>query len=222
MPAESEIVVYEETFEMAPRQRLVHSLGNTIFRDIEGEFLGLSYKALSVAEYPIADEEELFAPIPLPIAALHLQGAVPVESGKAASGEVSPLGGHSFVPAIGNTSLTWMNLGNEFETMIEVFNPGLVPSTMNVTFKDDQGNLVYMLENLVVQPGTGYHELRSDLLRDDILAANEDLDANAVLRVDLKRKTGSGFYTKVTTFRGNDFGVINPAVWTIPDDGIEF
>jgi len=106
--------------------------------------------------------------------------------------------------------------------MIEVFNPGLVPSTMNVTFKDDQGNLVYMLENLVVQPGTGYHELRSDLLRDDILAANEDLDANAVLRVDLKRKTGSGFYTKVTTFRGNDFGVINPAVWTIPDDGIEF
>jgi hypothetical protein len=218
----TEIVVFEETVELGPRQRVIHALGTTLFKDLEGDFQILRYRALSVNEYPVEDEEGAFAPKLLSVAAIHLQGAVQVDVGKAASGEVSPLGGHGFVPTIGNTSLAWLNLGDEFETMIEVFNPGLVPSTLNIIFKDALGNPLYILEDLVLNPGMGFHELRSDLLRDELLAMNEDLPADAVLRVEFKRKSGSGFFTKTTTFRGKDFAVINPAVWTIPDDGIEF
>jgi hypothetical protein len=220
--ATTEVVVVEEVVAMQPLERLVHALGVTLFEEVEGEFLGLRYLALSEAEYPVVDEEDAFAPVPLPVVCIHLQGTLPGVAEKAVTGEVSPLGGHGLVPTIGNASLFWMNLGEEFETLLEVFNPGPVPSTITVTFKDSQGKTVFALEDLILGPGSGYHDLRSDLLRDNILALNEDLGPDAVLRVEIRRQSGYGFFTKATTFRGKDFAVVNPPVWTIPDDEIEF
>jgi hypothetical protein len=222
----SEVVVIKESVEIPALARAVHALGVTLFKDVDGEMLGLRYHALSVEEYPVkdpeGDEEEILAPIPLPVAAIHLQGTLPSAVEKASAGEVAPLGGHAFVPALGNASLAWMNLGEEFETLIEVFNPSIGTSTIDIVLKNSEGKPVYIIEDLSLAPGTGYHELRSDLLREEILNLNEDLDPASVLRVEIRRKSGAAIHTKVTAFRGKDFAVVNPDLWVIPDEEIEF
>ena len=196
-PAEPLVLSLEETLQLNPFERKALRMGIdflTQLVEVDGEPLMLTYSATALPEPPseISVEAEEF---PLPIHAVHFQSNI----------EGTALGAHGFTSELGRYATAWFNLSQDFESLIEVFNPSLEKAGVKVTFSDAAGNVVHLIEFSEI-PANGALQLQSRTLREQILAENEGLSPSAVLRIDVSLQNGSGIYAKTTAIRETEFG----------------
>jgi hypothetical protein len=180
-----------------------------IFGELPGEPISLSYSAKEILPdntEPPAEGEEPILPEGREILALHLQSNV----------AATALGGHMFAPVAGQESSTLLDLNPDFETVIEVYNVSAAELPATITLSDSEGNV--LLEKPFLVEASGVYVIDSEELRVQVMADNEALDPESLLRMDIVRGEAAGlFFTKATAYEDAvDFGIVNPSVIYTP------